>query len=248
MSRTWILVFVLPQTDAGSKDPAYSIAPRARTSNLELRTSDLGPGTLPGIRHRCLPHQVLIKPADDVLEAFDAVPGHARARQLVVLAGEPDHHGGTLQVFQRAEEIFATGSRRRAVVLVAEDEHQRRLDLIGVSYRRALRELRRILERRLVEPRRRKQCEVRGVPEIRPVRNIPLTHRGLEPRRLRHNPVREEPAAAAARDAYPRFIDVALLHHFVHTRHQILVVVARVVELNDVPELLAIVGTAARIR
>src|SRR5207237_10712179 len=116
------------------------------------------------------------------------------------------------------------------------------------SYRRALRELRRILERRLVEPRRRKQCEVRGVPEIRPVRNIPLTHRGLEPRRLRHNPVREEPAAAAARDAYPRFIYVALLPHFVHTRHQILVVVARVVELNDVPELLAIVGTAARIR
>ena len=76
-----------------------------------------------------LAEQVLVEPADDVLQAFDAVPGTSRARELVALAREAHHDRRPLQVLQRAEQLLAAGRRRRAVVLVAEDEHQRRLDL-----------------------------------------------------------------------------------------------------------------------
>ena len=39
-----------------------------------------------------------------------------------------------------------------------------------------------------------------------------------------------------------------LFQHLVHARHQILVVVAGIVELDDVPEILAVVRAAARVR
>src|SRR5688572_13865139 len=74
--------------------------------------------------HR-FPHQVFVEPANDVLETLDAVPRLPAARELVVLSREPHHHRWPLQVLERAEQFLPAGRRRRAPVLVAEDEHQR---------------------------------------------------------------------------------------------------------------------------
>ena len=49
------------------------------------------------------------------------------------LAREPHHHGRPLQVLQRAEHHLAAGRGRRAVVVVAVDEHQRRLIVRDVA-------------------------------------------------------------------------------------------------------------------
>src|SRR6185436_853817 len=84
-----------------------------------------------------LAHQVLVEPADDVLEALDAVPGTARTRELVALSGETHHDGRALEVLQRPEEILAAGGRGRPEILVAENEHQRRLDPRDVGDRRS---------------------------------------------------------------------------------------------------------------
>ena len=176
------------------------------------------------------------------------MPGASGARELVALAREAHHHRRPLQVLQRAEQLFAAGGRRRAVVLVAEDEHQRRLNLRHVRDRRAPGEVRRILERRLAEPGRLEQREVGGVPEVRPVGDVALADGGLEALRLRDDPVGQQAAAAAAGDAHARLVDVALLQDLVDARHQVLVVVARVVVLNDVAEVLAVVRAAARVR
>ena len=64
---------------------------------------------------------------------------------------------------------------------------------------------------------------------------------------LRDRPVGQQPAAAAAGDAEPVRVDVALLQHLVHAGHQILVVVAGIVVLDDVAEVLAVRRAAARV-
>src|SRR4029453_17061103 len=51
------------------------------------------------VRRVLLVHQPLIHPADDVLEAPDAMAGFAGARQFVRLAREADHHRRDLPVF-----------------------------------------------------------------------------------------------------------------------------------------------------
>src|SRR5215213_9265396 len=79
--------------------------------------------------------EVLIEPADDVLQPFDSMPRFSGARQLVTLTRKANHHGFALQVLQRAEEILAAGCRRCAEVLIAENEKQRRLDLLNVRDR-----------------------------------------------------------------------------------------------------------------
>ena len=114
--------------------------------------------------------------------------------------------------------------------------------------RRPRREVLRILPRRFPEPRRLKQCEVRGEPEAVPVGDVALRDRGLEALRLRDRPVRQEASAAAARDAEATGVHVAAPQHLVDAGHQILVVVAGVVILDDVPEILPVRRAAARIR
>jgi hypothetical protein len=61
------------------------------------------------------------------------------------------------------------------------------------------------------------------------------------------SPICEDASAAAA--GYPEFllVDVATLNEFVDTDHQIAIVVARVVILNDIAELLAVAGRPARV-
>ena len=89
--------------------------------------------------------------------------------------------------------------------------------------------------------------KVGGEPEPVPVGDVALRDRRLEALRLRDRPVREQAAAAAAGHAEPIRVDVAFLQHFVDAGHQVLVVVAGVVELDDVAEVLTVGGAAARV-
>ena len=64
---------------------------------------------------------------------------------------------------------------------------------------------------------------------------------------LGDGPVGEHAAAAAAGDAQAVGIGDAAPHQLVHAGHEVLVVVARVAVLDDVAELLAVAGAAARV-
>src|SRR5580658_10834680 len=64
---------------------------------------------------------------------------------------------------------------------------------------------------------------------------------------MRDGPVCQDAATAAARHAEFLLVDVAALDKFIDTDHQIAIVVARVVILNDIAELLTIAGRAARV-
>jgi hypothetical protein len=191
--------------------------------------------------------QPLVHPSDDVLQAFDAMPRLAGARELVVFVREPHHHGVALQELERAEQLLAAGRGRRPPVLVAEDEHQRGGDVLHVRNRRALREVGRVLEGRFLEPGGIRQPEVGRVPEVGPVRDVALAHGRFEALGLRDHPIGQQPSAAATGDAHAALVHVAAFQDLVDTRHQILVVVARVLELNDVAEVLPVVGAAARV-
>ena len=70
---------------------------------------------------------------------------------------------------------------------------------------------------------------------------------GLEALRLGDRPVGQQPAAAAAGHAEPCRIDVASLDHLVHAGHQVFVVVAGIVVLDDVAEVLTVRRAAARV-
>src|SRR5450759_772271 len=64
---------------------------------------------------------------------------------------------------------------------------------------------------------------------------------------LRDRPVREHSATAAPGDSHAGRIYVPALEYLVDARHQILVIVARVVELDDVGEVLSVRSAAARV-
>src|SRR2546423_598364 len=49
-------------------------------------------------------HQPLIEPADNVIQALDAVPRLARTREFVRLSRKDNHCGGPLQELERAEQ------------------------------------------------------------------------------------------------------------------------------------------------
>ena len=59
---------------------------------------------------------------------------------------------------------------------------------------------------------------------------------------VRNRPVRKHTAAATAGDSKSLCVDVAALENLVDSNHQVAVIVARVVILNDVAEILAIAG------
>jgi hypothetical protein len=54
-----------------------------------------------------LPEEVLVHPADDVLQPLDAVPRLAGTGELVVLVGKTHHDRRPLEVLERAEQLFA---------------------------------------------------------------------------------------------------------------------------------------------
>src|SRR5258707_1018694 len=71
-----------------------------------------------GLRHA---HQPLIKPADDVLQSLDAMPGLTRTREFVRLVWKTNHYCRYLSIFKRAKHLFSTRPSRRPVVCLAEN-------------------------------------------------------------------------------------------------------------------------------
>jgi hypothetical protein len=63
-----------------------------------------------------LVEDVEVEPAEDVVEAFDAVGGFAAAGEFVGFAGEADEDGGDFEEFEGAEHLFAAGGGRGAEV------------------------------------------------------------------------------------------------------------------------------------
>ncbi len=195
-----------------------------------------------------LPLQMHVEPVQDVLQALDPMPGSARAGQLVRLPREADHHDRAAQVLQGPEHLLAAGRRRRAVVGLPLDEHERCLDRLHVGERGAGPEIVRLLPRRAAEPGRLEQREVRREPPGRPVGDRALRDGRREPFRVPDQPVGEDPAAAPPRDAEPLVVDGTAPDHLVHPRQEIESVVPRVAVLDDVAELLPVGRAAARVR
>src|SRR5690348_17321138 len=188
------------------------------------------------IRRDRLPLEVLVEPVEDVLQPLDAMHRLARARELVRFPRKEHHHRRLVLRLERTEHRLRPLPRRRAQILLAVDEHERRRDVRGVARGRAIEELLRILERRRAEPARREEREVGRVPEADPIRHRALRYGCRKAMRLRDRPVREQPAAASARHTQVRRIDVPTTHERVDGHHQILVIVARIVVLDDVAE------------
>src|SRR6185369_3675459 len=193
-------------------------------------------------------HDPLIKPTNDVLQSLDAVPWLTGAREFVRLVRETHHYRRYLPILKRAEHRLTTRPGRRAPVSLAKDQHQRRLDLVDVSDRRAASIVFRILERRRLEPRRLEEREISGVPPVRPARDIALRNCRCKTRRLRDGPVSQQTATAAARHTHLLLIDVAALDQLIDAGHQIFVIVAGIIVLDDVPKLLPVARAAARVR
>ena len=94
-----------------------------------------GPATRPllvVVLGMALAEQPRVEPRDDVAQAVDASPRRPRAGQLVAFLGKAHHDDRHLSQLERPEHRLATGGRRRAVILVAVDEHQRGRDAVDM--------------------------------------------------------------------------------------------------------------------
>src|SRR6185295_13633590 len=87
-----------------------------------------------------------------------------------------------------------------------------------------------------------------GVPPVGPICDVALRNRRREPRRLTDGPVGQQSAAAAPGDAELLLVDVTALDQIIYSCHQVLVIVAGIVVLDDVAEILAVARAAAWIR
>src|SRR5207253_8989803 len=97
-----------------------------------------------------------------------------------------------------------------------------------------------VFPRSAAEPGRLELGEVGGVPEASPIGDGSLGHSSFENIRMADDPVRQQAAAAAASDAHAIGIHPSAGDQVVYSGHQILIIVARIVVLNDVPEFLSI--------
>src|SRR5260370_30663274 len=89
--------------------------------------------------------------------------------QLMSLAGEVEHRGRDLAVFESAEHLLAARSGRGPQVRAPFDQHQRSRYFVDVSDRRAGFVIGFVLPRRGPEPVVLKLREIGDVPEIAPV-------------------------------------------------------------------------------
>src|SRR6266404_5067245 len=163
------------------------------------------------------------------------------------LARKNDHGGRALQKLERAEQLFSTRILRSTVVGLPQNEHHGRVNFLDESNRGAVGVVFRVLKRWRLEPVWLEQSEIGGVPPRSPIRYVALRYRGSEAVGLGNRPVSEHAAATATSNTEFFGIDVATLENFIHSRHQVAVVIARIVVLNDVAEILSIAGRTARV-
>src|SRR4029079_19552647 len=72
------------------------------------------------------PLQPFVHPADDVLQPLDAVPRLAGPRKLMRFAREADHDRRDFPILEGAEHLCPAFGRRRPVIGVPQNQHQRR--------------------------------------------------------------------------------------------------------------------------
>src|SRR4051794_8199016 len=87
--------------------------------------------------------------------------------------------------------------------------------------------------------------EISWVPPVGGVWDVTLRNRRREAIGVANGPIRQQAAAAATCHAEFCIVDVTATNHLIDTNHQVFVVVARIVVLDDVAEVLAIRGAAA---
>src|ERR1700675_587071 len=163
------------------------------------------------------------------------------------LARKHDHSRRTLQKLERAEQLLSARVLRSAVVRLPQNKHYGGVDFLDERNRGAVGVVLRVLKRWRLEPVRLEQGEIGRIPPRGPIRYVALRYRGGKAVGLGNRRVRQYPPATAA--GHPEFfgIDVAALEDFIHSRHQVAVVVTRIVVLNDVAEILSVAGRAARV-
>src|SRR5437899_4975507 len=158
-----------------------------------------------------------------------------------------NHHGGRpLQKLERAEQLLSARVLRSTVVGLTQNEHYGRVDFLDERNRGAVGVVLRVLKRRRLEPVWLEQSEIGGVPPRRPIGYVALRYRSGKAVGLGNRPVSEHAAATATSNTEFPGIDVAALENFIHSRHQVAVVIARIVVLNDVAEILPVAGRYSR--
>src|SRR5882762_5109825 len=192
-------------------------------------------------------HQPFIEPSHNIVETLNPMPRLTRARQFMRLARKNYHGSRTLQKLERAEQLLSARILRSAIVGLPQNEHYGRVDFLDERNRGAVGVVLRVLKRGRLEPVWLEQSKIGGVPPRRPIGYVALRYRSRKAVGLSNCPVRKHAASAAT--SHPEFfeIDVAALENFVHSRHEVVVVVARIVVLNDVAEILPVAGRAARV-
>src|SRR5579862_5230178 len=187
-------------------------------------------------------HRPFVKPSDDMIEALDTVPGLSGAGQFVRLAREDDHGGGALHIFERAEELFAAGILRGTEIRLPKDKEHRRVDVLHEGDGGTVGVVLRVFERWGLEPLRLKESEVGGVPPRSPVGDITLGRGRGEAVGVSDGPISEDAAAAAASDTEFFAVDVSALENLIDAGHEIAIVIAGIVILDDVSEVLTVSG------
>ena len=150
---------------------------------------------------------MLIEPVDDVGNLCRVMAG--TAGYAVRLAGNPNQHSFNFEELQRGVVLLGLG-HRRAIVLLAGQEHGGSLDVAHQRQGRATQVLLGVLPGRGVEPVAGEEVGlVGGQHEAVPVDDRLGGDRGAEAIGLADDPGGEDAAAAAARDEEIRGIDEA---------------------------------------
>ena len=148
---------------------------------------------------------------------------------------------------ERVEQLVGL-RQRRPQVRFAGDDQRRSVHIPDQRERRELPVALQVIPRESFVP-----CMEVAEPVVRrqrladPVHHRLLRDRGAETIRLPDDPRGQDPARAAAGDEQVLLVDITPRDYRVHARHQVVVVLAGIVVVEEVAELLAVAGAAARV-
>ena len=140
------------------KSPASAISPPARDGNDSTsasQTRQVPPSSYKGFLQElgetgALAFEILVEPACNTIEPVNPVLGLTTARKLVALARIAHKLHSALEPPQRGEQLLRIAGRRAKVIVAVQDE-QRRTNVIHIRQRRMLPETFRLSPRKAVE-------------------------------------------------------------------------------------------------
>ena len=193
-------------------------------------------------------HHPFIEPTHDVVETFDTMPGLSRAREFVRLPGKNNHGGGTIQILEGTEQLFAARILRRAEVGFAQHKQHWRMDVLDKRDRRPV----------AYSPAGSSKGGALNQFGWKSMKSAVYHHDAqLEmsrcdtaaAKRLVCVTVQSVSTPPPLPPVTPSFfrVDIAALENFIDADHQVAIVVARIVILNDIAEFLTIAGRAPRV-